>query len=99
MLETFKKAKEDLGEILSAVEVLDTPTMDFINTRLEKKSPIGNFPFYLLLETSGSHQKHDEEKLNKFLESSLESQLILNGTVASDESKVKVSCMQVTVCD
>lgn len=89
-LQTFKKARQELGEILSAVELMDTPTMKMMNEHCNLDSPIGEYPFYLLLETSGSNESHDQEKLNSFLESALNKHLILNGTVASEPAKRKV---------
>ncbi|KAJ8918437.1 hypothetical protein NQ315_008134 [Exocentrus adspersus] len=88
VLKTFKKVKEDLGEILSAVEVMDYKTMEFVNEKLSVKSPIGEYPFYLLIETSGSNSSHDGEKLEAFFEAALQKHLILNGTVASEPNKV-----------
>lgn len=43
----------------------------------------------MLIETSGSNQKHDEEKITNFLESSMERGDVLDGTVTGDESKVR----------
>ncbi|KAM6357752.1 D-2-hydroxyglutarate dehydrogenase, mitochondrial isoform 2-T4 [Alca torda] len=46
-------------------------------------------PFYVLIETSGSSSTHDEEKLNNFLEQAMTSGLITDGTVATDDKKIK----------
>ncbi|XP_028133838.1 D-2-hydroxyglutarate dehydrogenase, mitochondrial [Diabrotica virgifera virgifera] len=89
VLKTFKFLKAELGEIISAVEVIDTPTMDFINQIVGQTSPIGDYPFYLLVETSGSNEQHDEEKLNHFFEAALKKFLVLNGTVASEPAKIQ----------
>ncbi|KAG5874101.1 hypothetical protein JTB14_005897 [Gonioctena quinquepunctata] len=88
VLETFKRAKQELGEILSAFEVLDTPTMEFVNERLSMNSPIGTYPYYLVIETSGSNEEHDSEKLHSFLELCLEKNMVLDGTVATEPHKV-----------
>ncbi|VEN44632.1 unnamed protein product [Callosobruchus maculatus] len=71
VLKTFRKAKEDLCEILSAFEVMDHSTIEFSKDTLGVTSPIGNYPFYLLIETSGSNPEHDADKLNKFLDTAL----------------------------
>lgn len=89
VLQTYKRAKTDLGEVLSSVEVMDAATMQFIGDKLGSKSPIGEYPFYLMIETSGSNQGHDEEKMTNFLEYSLEKHLTLNGTLATEPSKIK----------
>lgn len=64
--------------------------MEFINEKLDMKSPIGEYPFYLLLETSGSNDCHDTEKLNTFLETVLNKHFVLNGIVATEPAKVNV---------
>lgn len=53
-------------------------------------------PFYILIETSGSNASHDEEKLNHFLEHVMASDLVVDGTLASGDKKIKVisSCSQ-----
>lgn len=43
----------------------------------------------MLIETSGSRADHDEEKLNAFLEASMERGNILDGTVTSDKGKIQ----------
>lgn len=50
--------------------------------------PISEYPFYLLLETSGSNIEHDEEKVSRFLEAAMERGDILDGTVTSEKSKI-----------
>jgi len=45
------------------------------------------FPLYMLIETGGSRSEHDAERLNAFLESSLESRSVADGTVATDATR------------
>lgn len=47
-------------------------------------------PFYVVIETSGSDPNHDGEKLHNFLEEAMTSSLVTDGTVATEESKIKV---------
>lgn len=54
------------------------------------RSPIAKYPFYMLIETSGSRMDHDEEKLNNFLQHVMESRLVLDGTVTNEPGKMKV---------
>ncbi|KAF5277754.1 hypothetical protein FQR65_LT03734 [Abscondita terminalis] len=89
VIKTFKQAKLELGEILSAIEVVDTPSMQLVNEHLKLSSPIGNHNFYLFLETKGSCEEHDQEKLNKFLELVLRKRLVRDGTVTTEPSKYK----------
>ena len=54
------------------------------------RSPIEQFPFYMLIETSGSLAEHDEEKLNKFLSYSMDEGNVIDGTVTNDSAKMAV---------
>lgn len=58
----FIKAKIDLGEILSAFELMDGVSQDFIHETTGKKFPLDDrYPFHVLIETSGSNNEHDGE--------------------------------------
>ncbi|KRT80425.1 hypothetical protein AMK59_7653 [Oryctes borbonicus] len=89
VLKTFLYAKEQLSEILSATEVIDSHSMDIVKEHLGVQSPIGEYPYYLLIETSGSKEEHDQEKLYSFVETALNKHFILNGTVVTEPSKFK----------
>ncbi|KAM9317332.1 D-2-hydroxyglutarate dehydrogenase, mitochondrial [Gastrophryne carolinensis] len=88
VLEVFTMCRDQLGEILSACEFLDSECMRLVETYLKLTNPLAENPFYVLVETSGSCAKHDEEKLNAFLEKALESGSVTTGTVATDPSKI-----------
>ena len=45
------------------------------------------FPYYLLVETHGSNETHDQEKMESFLESLLSSGVVADGVLAQDESQ------------
>lgn len=98
MLKTVKKAKQELGEILSALEVMDAATVEMVKELGNLRSPIGDYPFYLLIETSGSEEKHDYEKLEKFMESAMLQHFVLNGTVVSEPSKKEVMDFCIHFC-
>jgi len=87
----FVRARRELGEILSAFEFLDRESMEMALEQLEGvRDPLpqaGAPPFYVLLETSGSREDHDMEKLEAFLESGLEDGLLLDGTIAMDQTQ------------
>lgn len=90
ILLAFVKAKEHLSEILSAFEFMDGKTQEFVARHSSNKRPIeGDYPFYILVETSGSNKDHDEEKLNGFFEDLLESGIVADGTVAQDTTQMK----------
>ncbi|XP_069692075.1 D-2-hydroxyglutarate dehydrogenase, mitochondrial isoform X1 [Periplaneta americana] len=90
VLHTYRDARHGLGEILSSCEMMDALSLDAATTNLKLQRPIGEFPFYMLIETSGSNGAHDEEKLNKFLEASMANGVVLDGTVASEPSRIKL---------
>lgn len=54
VLETLRLTKRGLAEILSSYEFIDQASMDCVETQLILKFPIGDFPFYVLIETSGT---------------------------------------------
>ena len=53
VLKTFYDAKLKLGEILSSCEFIDYDSLDGPVSKLGLKCPIGEYPFYMLIETSG----------------------------------------------
>ena len=70
-LDVLQSAKKYLGEILSAVEFMDTVIyhMPFaFFTELQNPLEHSQDHVILLVETSGSNDDHDKEKLNAFLE-------------------------------
>jgi len=88
VLNTFKRVKQDLGEILSSCEYLDAAAMDCVTKNLKLKNPIDEYPFYMLIESSGSNGAHDEEKLNRFLEDIISEEIVADGTLASGPSQM-----------
>ncbi|XP_053191359.1 D-2-hydroxyglutarate dehydrogenase, mitochondrial [Scomber japonicus] len=89
LLKTFQLCRGMLGEILSAYEFLDSECMRLLNTHLKLPNPISDCPFYVVIETSGSDPTHDGEKLHNFLEEAMSSSLVTDGTVATEDSKIK----------
>lgn len=90
LLKTFQLCRGMLGEILSAFEFLDKECMRLLNTHLKLPNPIADCPFYIVIETAGSNPTHDEEKLHNFLEEAMTSSLVTDGTVATEDTKIKV---------
>ncbi|XP_044147759.1 D-2-hydroxyglutarate dehydrogenase, mitochondrial [Bufo gargarizans] len=88
VLQVFTLCRDHLGEILSACEFMDSESMRMVKTHLKLTNPLPDNAFYVLVETSGSCGKHDEEKLNIFLEKAMESGLVTSGTVATDQAKI-----------
>lgn len=88
--QTFKEAKTQLGEILSAFELMDSQSQDIFHKVKENKRPLeGEHPFYCLIETSGSNSEHDSEKLEKFLEDVMTKELVTDGVVAENETQLR----------
>lgn len=86
----FIKAKTDLGEILSAFELMDGVSQEFVHETTGKNYPLADrYPFYVLIETSGSNNEHDGEKLEKFLEEVMTDEIVSDGVVAQDETQAK----------
>ncbi|XP_039749295.1 D-2-hydroxyglutarate dehydrogenase, mitochondrial [Pararge aegeria] len=89
ILELYKRAKSSLGEILSAFEMADNESISSTVKNLKLSNPISDYPFYVLVETHGSDEVHDSEKLSRFLSEGMDSGLILDGTVTSEPAKMK----------
>ena len=86
----FVEAKGQLGEILSAFELMDGQSQDFVHKVTGKSYPLSDrHPFYCLIETSGSNSDHDSEKLTTFLESVMESSTVTDGVLAQDETQIR----------
>jgi D-2-hydroxyglutarate dehydrogenase len=78
--------------------MLDAECADAVVNNLGHKQPLEQFPFYMLLETSGSNAAHDEEKLTMFLENAMASGIVENGTVATEPSRIKVCELANYIC-
>ncbi|QSZ32611.1 hypothetical protein DSL72_002190 [Monilinia vaccinii-corymbosi] len=88
--EAFKEAKGQLSEILSAFELMDSYSQDLVQRVTKNKRPLGGeYPFYCLIETSGSNSDHDQEKLNNFLEHVMEKEIVSDGTLAENTTQIK----------
>jgi len=87
VVKTFKECKGRLGEILSSCEFIDADSMVCVTENLKLKCPLSPNNFYMLIETSGSHGEHDEQKLNMFLEHMMAEGVVEDGTVATSPSK------------
>lgn len=96
-LKLLLEAKRKLGEILSAFEFLDQCAMDLVLQHLEgvrNPFPSSMHNFYVLIETTGSSESYDREKLDAFLLHSMENDLISDGVVAQDITQAS-SCWHI----
>ncbi|KAI9109633.1 hypothetical protein K1719_019263 [Acacia pycnantha] len=83
----LQEAKRRLGEILSAFEFLDGQSMNLVLNHLEgarNPLPASMHNFYVLIETTGSDESFDKQKLEAFLLHSMENELISDGVLAQD---------------
>ncbi|KAL2136310.1 hypothetical protein VTI74DRAFT_4344 [Chaetomium olivicolor] len=88
--QAFREAKGQLSEILSAFELMDAGSQSLVTQVTKNKMPLeGEYPFYCLVETSGSNAEHDSEKLSAFLEDVMEKGIVADGTLAENETQIK----------
>jgi FAD/FMN-containing dehydrogenase len=83
-----------LNEILSGVEFLDRGCMRLVSKYISNFAPDvatfdSEYPFYLLVETSGSNTQHDREKLMAALEAVMASRLVKDGIVSESDAQAK----------
>lgn len=90
IIEAFKLSKQKLGEILSAFEFFDSKSLQLVTKHTPSKSPFSqDHPFYILIETSGSNSTHDNEKLEAFLETVMENNIVTDGIMSSSVQQSK----------
>lgn len=100
VLKTYYLAKRQLGEILSSCEMIDRLSMDVSINNLGMKNPLSRengHEFYMVIETSGSHLAHDEEKLSSFVEKAINDDIIEDGTLTNETTKLNV-CNYLPYC-
>lgn len=86
----FREAKGQLSEILSAFELMDGRSQSLVRESTGNKSPLeGEYPFYCLIETSGSNAEHDFAKLETFLEHVMGEGIVADGVLAQDETQAQ----------
>ena len=88
VLKINEMARTDLNEILSAIEFLDDVAIEQPIKYLKHsnvKYPLRDrSPFYVLIETQGSHFDHDRQKMDVFIEKLMDCDLITDGCIAED---------------
>lgn len=88
--QAFREAKSQLGEILSAFELMDGHSQRLYHSASGNRLPLENeHPFYCLIETSGSNTEHDQEKLESFLEHVMGEEIVDDGVVAQDQTQFR----------
>ena len=88
--QAFRLAKSQLAEILSAFELMDEQGQSLVQLVNQKTRPLDSrYPFYCLIETSGSSPEHDSEKLEAFLEHVMSEDIVADGVLAQDETQMQ----------
>ncbi|VEU45049.1 unnamed protein product [Pseudo-nitzschia multistriata] len=89
---------ERLSEILAAFEFMDGDVLELVRqTHPSIRFPLLNAgdtdapmqPYSILVETHGSHDQHDREKLESFLECIFEEGLVTDGVVAQNLGQIE----------
>ena len=73
---------------------MDQESVKVVSEKMGISCPIPNMEFYILIETSGSNNAHDEEKLNDFLTICMNEGIIVDGITTSEPSKMKVGTLR-----
>ncbi|KAF8460656.1 hypothetical protein BDZ91DRAFT_738881 [Kalaharituber pfeilii] len=88
--QAFVRTKQQLSEILSAFELMDGKSQSCVAKVTGKKPPLeGQYPFHILIETSGSNKEHDDAKLEVLLEGLLTSGVVADGVLAQNETELR----------
>eukprot|EP00201_Polytomella_parva_P001980 CAMPEP_0175087044 /NCGR_PEP_ID=MMETSP0052_2-20121109/29606_1 /TAXON_ID=51329 ORGANISM="Polytomella parva, Strain SAG 63-3" /NCGR_SAMPLE_ID=MMETSP0052_2 /ASSEMBLY_ACC=CAM_ASM_000194 /LENGTH=481 /DNA_ID=CAMNT_0016359335 /DNA_START=334 /DNA_END=1779 /DNA_ORIENTATION=+ len=95
VLETLSRARRDLAEILSAAEFLDLESMKMVTKYLpdnvvnplsssssSSAAAASDSPFFMVIETHGSNETHDQEKMGAFLEDCMSLGAVTDGLLA-----------------
>jgi (R)-2-hydroxyglutarate---pyruvate transhydrogenase len=90
VLSTFLQSKKHLGEILSAFELMDWRSQKIIQQHrgLDRGVLDGDYQFFCLIETRGSNEEADYNKMEGFLAELMEKGTILDGTIAQDQTQI-----------
>ena len=90
VLKVFIEAKSQLGEILSAFELMDSQSQHFVDRKTNQSNPLtGESKFYCLVETAGSNVEHDTAKTEAFLEHCMMEEIVSDGVLAQDETQAR----------
>ena len=94
VLDVFRIAKKELHEIISAFEFMDKDSMICLKENLNMENPFGTeiankCEFYCLVETHGSSDEHDRDKLSKFFEILMKNQLCQDAIIAENLAQVQ----------
>ena len=88
--EAFREARHSLSEILSAFEMMDVASQDLLSKHSGGKRPLeGSYPFYCVVETSGSNSEHDMAKVEEYMGEAMSKGIVADGVLAQDETQAR----------
>jgi len=85
---TMALAKSELGETLAAFEMMDKAVLKLVAAEKDIPVSVEDCSYYVLVETQGSNHSHDEEKMETFLETTMEKEYVVDGVLAQDMRQV-----------
>ena len=91
VLAVMHAAKSDLGEILAAFEWMDQSIVRLIDAK-HARSPLliqEDLRYFILIETHGSNERHDYEKMEVFLDRVMSDAIVADGVLAQDLSQLE----------
>uniref|UniRef100_A0A146LKD7 D-2-hydroxyglutarate dehydrogenase, mitochondrial n=1 Tax=Lygus hesperus TaxID=30085 RepID=A0A146LKD7_LYGHE len=90
VLSTFTLAKQTLSETLSSVEMMDSVCMTSVGNKLGLKCPLDNDSdsFFMVVETHGSREDHDVEKMSCFVQEAMDKGLVVDGITSNEPSRM-----------
>ena len=88
---TLDLAKSQLGEVLAAFEFMDETILNLVlETYPDQPFPLSEIPTYsVLVETHGSNEEHDRDKLQYFVETAFVDGLVQDGAIAQNLTQVE----------
>ncbi|KAK6634975.1 hypothetical protein RUM44_000224 [Polyplax serrata] len=90
VLEAFKHARTNLGEILSACEMMDATGFETTTRTFNMKNPLSDkYQFYMLLETRSGLGENDVDKMNNFVANLIGTGVVTDGFVTDEPTKMK----------
>ncbi|CAA9999414.1 unnamed protein product [Nesidiocoris tenuis] len=90
VLSTFVLAKRSLSETLSSCEMMDSACVTSVEEKLRIKCPLENSAdsFFMIVETQGSREDHDAEKMSNFVQEAMAKELVVDGITANEPSRM-----------
>ncbi|KAF6198346.1 hypothetical protein GE061_008094 [Apolygus lucorum] len=90
VLSTFALAKRNLCETLSSCEMMDSASMWYLENKLDLKVPLehDSNTFFMFIETHGSREDHDEEKLSGFVQDAMDKGFVLDGITTNEPARM-----------